>query len=124
MKDINISHSKDNSLYRKLPYISMIAFFITMIGLTTYSYAIAQTEIITRKEYVYCPIDVDTLDNSIVYEINGCPTVRMYVENYDRLDTLTRTNIDVTLKARGFEEKENFKIDELTGRVITEVIAK
>lgn len=101
----------------KYTHAVLIAIGIIALSVTIYSVNAQISEPVTRKEYVYCPVDVNALDKSVTYEINGCPTVRIYVENYNTLDTLTKTNIDTTLKSQGFKEKEAFGLNELTGRI-------
>ena len=100
----------------KTSKISIIIFVsVGLLAVSGFAYAQLQNE--TRKEYVYCPIDTELLDKSVTYEINGCPIIRVYVENYDRLDTLKRTQIDNTLRTDGFIPKEEFEIDEDSGRL-------
>lgn len=111
----------------KLIYIVIILSISSpLLSFMVYAQTQEQEDIIipeiidNRKEYVYCPIDLEALDKSISYEINGCPTIRVYVENYDRLTTLQKADIDTKLKANGFTSKEDFKIDEYTGRILSD----
>jgi len=57
-----------------------------------------------RKEYVYCPINPSLLDTSTTYELNGCPTVRIYVDRWNSLTPLQQTNIDTQLRSSGFKD--------------------
>jgi hypothetical protein len=57
-----------------------------------------------RREYVYCPIDTTTLSVSTTYEINGCPTVRIYINNWNTITELDKTSIDTKLRSAGFKD--------------------
>lgn len=54
-----------------------------------------------RREYTYCPIS-DTLSKSLNAEINGCPLVRIYVNNWNSLTPLEQSTIDSQLRVIGF----------------------
>jgi len=57
-----------------------------------------------RREYVYCPINPSLLDTSTTYELNGCPTVRIYVDNWNSLTALKQSSIDTQLRSAGFKD--------------------
>lgn len=63
-----------------------------------------------RREYVYCPIDPSLLSARTTYEINGCPTVRIYVDNWNNLPTLDKTTIDTQLRNSGFKDVSEVSI--------------
>ena len=54
-----------------------------------------------RREYTYCPI-TDNLAKSLNAEIDGCPLVRVYVNNWNTLTSLQQTTIDSQLRGLGF----------------------
>lgn len=86
---------------------SMIIFLLLVgIGLGALSGAVyAQTiDNSGRREYVYCPIDPALLSSRTTYEINGCPTVRVYVDNWNSLTALDKTSIDSQLRSSGFKD--------------------
>ena len=99
--------------------IILIALGIIALSATIYSVNAQIEETITRREYVYCPVDTSALDKTVTYEINGCPTVRIYVENYDRLTIIQKSDIDAKLRADGFLPKEESEINEIDGRITT-----
>jgi len=66
-----------------------------------------------RREYVYCPLNPSLLDTSTTYELNGCPTVRIYVDKWNQLTLLQQTNIDTQLRSSGFKDPS-----ELTSSVV------
>jgi hypothetical protein len=57
-----------------------------------------------RREYVYCPVNPSLLSSRTTYEINGCPSVRIYVNNWNQLSVLDQTAIDSQLRSAGFKE--------------------
>lgn len=57
-----------------------------------------------RREYVYCPIDTEELKVITTYEINGCPLVRVYIDNWTKLTLEEQTIIGQQMKANGFKD--------------------
>lgn len=53
-----------------------------------------------RREYTWCPIN-DQLAKTNV-SIEGCPIVRIYVNDWSRLTPLQQTTIDTQLRTLGF----------------------
>jgi hypothetical protein len=54
-----------------------------------------------RREYTYCPLS-DTDVKSFGGEIDGCPVVRVYVNNWSTLTPTEQTTIDTLLRSKGF----------------------
>lgn len=61
-----------------------------------------------RREYGYCPIAPETMLSRAEFEINGCPLVRTYITNWDRLTITEQTTIDSQLRALGFKDISEF----------------
>ena len=57
-----------------------------------------------RREYGYCPIQPETMLSRAQFEINGCPIIRVYVTNWDKLTSLEQTTVDSQLRTMGFKD--------------------
>jgi hypothetical protein len=57
-----------------------------------------------RREYVYCPANLLTLDSRATYSVEGCPLTRIYVNNWNGLSTVVQTAIDTQLRSLGFRD--------------------
>jgi len=60
----------------------------------------------TRKSFGYCPINGDTkaiLDKlGLTYSVESCPMSRIYIDNWDKLDMITKNEIVNQLIAKGY----------------------
>ena len=83
-------------------------YIILIVSIISFTVANAVPSInnASRREYVYCPINPTTLDQSTTYEINGCPNVRIYVNNWNTLTPLQQTSIDAQLRGLGFKDPD------------------
>jgi len=85
-------------------YIFVIIAVISTVGFTFY-YVDAQIRTITvdnsnRREYTYCPINDQLAKTNI--SVEGCPLVRVYVNNWSQLTSLQQTTIDTQIRGLGF----------------------
>jgi len=90
----------------KQQYIISIISISSLLILGLLVYVEAQTRTITldnsnRREYTYCPLS-DSEIKSLNAEINGCPLVRIYVNDWNKLTSLEQTAIDTLLRGKGF----------------------
>jgi hypothetical protein len=84
-----------------LSAVGIIAFVVPALGVTTTTTTVDNSN---RREYVYCPIDSLLLNSKTTYEIDGCPTVRLYVNNWNNLATTDKTAVDTQLRSAGFKD--------------------
>lgn len=61
-----------------------------------------------RREYGYCPINPELLSSRAELEINGCPLIRTYITNWDKLTILEQQTIDTELRGLGFKDISEF----------------
>lgn len=54
-----------------------------------------------RREYTWCPM-TDSNAKTLNAEINGCPLVRVYINDWNRLTPLQQSDIDSRMRAMGF----------------------
>lgn len=57
-----------------------------------------------RREYVYCPVDIDTLGIELTYELNGCPIARIYIDNWLSMTVEEQNAIHEHLINNGFKD--------------------
>jgi len=100
-----------------LPAI-LVVLCLAVLGITAYAYAQSiskdlddtLTSTDTRKAFGYCPVGNQAeavLDKyGVVYDIEGCPLARMYIENWDKFDDSTKQAIFNELGPNWRLEKE------------------
>lgn len=54
-----------------------------------------------RREYTWCPL-TDSNAKTLNAEINGCPLVRVYINDWSRLTPLQQSDVDSRMRAMGF----------------------
>ena len=86
-----------------LVVVGLISYIHEAIGLSVIPNSIS-VDSSNRREYVYCPIDSLLLSSKTTYEINGCPIVRIYVDNWNNLSALDQASIDTQLRNAGFKD--------------------
>jgi hypothetical protein len=84
--------------------MGIASMFILSLALAVY--VEAQTRTITvdntnRREYTYCPIP-DSTARSLNAEIDGCPLMRVYINNWSSLTVLQQNTIDTQMRTLGF----------------------
>lgn len=77
--------------------------FIILGSFIGYVYAQSITTIdnVDRREYTYCPLS-DSDVKAFNGEINGCPLMRVYVDDWSKKTLLEQSTIDNMLRAKGF----------------------
>lgn len=73
-------------------------------ALTTQSIITTTLDNINRRVYTYCPINA-TQVTSFHGDIEGCPIVRVYVNNWNTLPLANQTAIDTMLRTKGFVDQ-------------------
>lgn len=81
-------------------YIAFIAVGILMLSFGV-AYAAVTVDNANRREYTYCPIS-DSNAKLMNAEINGCPVVRVFVNNWSNLSVAEQTAIDTRMRSMGF----------------------
>ena len=82
----------------------MMAYIGLAVGITIIMTAGLASGVITldnnRREYTWCPINDQLAKTNI--EVNGCPIVRVYVNDWNRLTVLQQASIDSQMRGLGF----------------------
>lgn len=76
----------------------------------TYAIGTPSVDNSDRREYVYCPISPLSLNTATDYNIEGCPTVRIYVYHWNTLTPIQQTSIDSQLRSSGFKDPDELGI--------------
>lgn len=65
------------------------------------TYAAVTIDNANRREYTYCPIS-DANAKLLDAEVNGCPVVRVFINNWSNLSIAEQTAIDTRMRSMGF----------------------
>ena len=84
-------------------YAVIIALSVVIMSAGFFAYAQTTTTIdnADRREYTYCPLS-DSDVKAFNGEINGCPLMRVYVDDWSKKTSLEQSTIDNMLRLKGF----------------------
>lgn len=77
-----------------------------LAGMSVYALSNAPPDIQNRKEFTTCSIKPSEFPANAELEFYGCPTVRVYINNWDSLTPVEQSSITQLLTSKGFVENE------------------
>jgi len=80
--------------------VAIVGISVTIVMSVGIAFGAITIDSSNRREYTWCPISDTTAKTNI--EVDGCPVVRVYINDWNRLTILQQSSIDTQMRGLGF----------------------